>query len=497
MRKIQKLLIVMAGLLFLLPSVNSEAAEYYRVQKGDCLSAIGVNLGIKWQKIARINNIQSPYVIYPEQKLSLQAETNEKSEQKEWRPYRRVGANPYQNTWQWALENFNLPENIKKKIRQNIQKDKFSWFDLAGQKIQQMVSGKNQILNRLICQWDKTHLYAAKDYGCDGYHYIFILKCGNWAWWQEDIKAKVKEVRKMESKPAKSKKLPPVPVFEPVEEREKVKFENEFDLYLGGGIYDSVHFSRTDGRYGWAKGRWRPIKLNLSKGMDLGLGFFGFGALGSGRDTDYNYDWDQWNLGLTAKLTGKSWDADFDYGLLGRLINKGDIGLYQSKQVDSLDLRYFSAHLNLYGRRDRGEKWFPKTELNFEGRWPRNLSHEHSWDGRYLEPNPYDNRNLELMLTQGIYDFEFGDNMMLTPGFNLGVGRAFGLEQDYYQLGPRIALTWHDQDIASLSFLNYKEMLGGDGDQWHWLSGWISVDGLVSAYKASRITQATTKDLEI
>jgi len=84
---------------------------------------------------------------------------------------------------------------------------------------------------------------------------------------------------------------------------------------------------------------------------------------------------------------------------------------------------------------------------------------------------------------------------MLTPGFNLGVGRAFGLDMNYYQLGPRVVLSYYNQDIASISVLNYKEMLGGDGDQWHWIAGWISIGDVVKAIKAHRIKKATAEDI--
>ena len=42
---------------------------YYIVKKGDTLWDIGIKHGVPWQEIATLNNIKSPYTIYPGQKL--------------------------------------------------------------------------------------------------------------------------------------------------------------------------------------------------------------------------------------------------------------------------------------------------------------------------------------------------------------------------------------------------------------------------------------------
>lgn len=43
----------------------------YTVRSGDCLSTIGVKLGVSWQSIANANGIHSPYIIYAGQVLSI------------------------------------------------------------------------------------------------------------------------------------------------------------------------------------------------------------------------------------------------------------------------------------------------------------------------------------------------------------------------------------------------------------------------------------------
>lgn len=43
----------------------------YTVSSGDCLSAIGSQMGVSWQSIASANGIYSPYLIYPGQVLTI------------------------------------------------------------------------------------------------------------------------------------------------------------------------------------------------------------------------------------------------------------------------------------------------------------------------------------------------------------------------------------------------------------------------------------------
>lgn len=51
-------------------SVGNSATRY-TVQSGDCLSMIGVKLGVSWQRIASANGIYSPYTIYTGQTLTI------------------------------------------------------------------------------------------------------------------------------------------------------------------------------------------------------------------------------------------------------------------------------------------------------------------------------------------------------------------------------------------------------------------------------------------
>ncbi len=249
---------------------------------------------------------------------------------------------------------------------------------------------------------------------------------------------------------------------------------SEFDLYLGGGNYESVDID-AQGSYFWGKVRYRPFEFG-----NLRVGFFGFGAAGDGNDEDYQYDWQKQAIGLTAKFIGLHKDFDFDLGI-GQLENNGSIELYKSEQVD--DIFLISAHGNFYQRRDAGKDWFPKTELNFEATLTYSQDHQHSWNNDPLPPDPYDNDSVELFLIQSVYDVSLKKHLRLTPGFNLGLIHQYGKEENpsFVQFGPRFTLSWHNQDIIQMSFLNYRENLGGEEDQWQWFNAWVDIIGLIKA----------------
>lgn len=53
-----------------------ENTTTYTVKSGDCLSSIGAKMGVSWVDIANRNGIQSPYIIYPGQVLSIAGTSN-------------------------------------------------------------------------------------------------------------------------------------------------------------------------------------------------------------------------------------------------------------------------------------------------------------------------------------------------------------------------------------------------------------------------------------
>lgn len=50
---------------------QADSTYYYTVQPGDTVSGIAWKMGVQWPEIARLNNLQSPHIIYPGQKLRV------------------------------------------------------------------------------------------------------------------------------------------------------------------------------------------------------------------------------------------------------------------------------------------------------------------------------------------------------------------------------------------------------------------------------------------
>ncbi|MHB8565877.1 MAG: LysM peptidoglycan-binding domain-containing protein [Nitrososphaerales archaeon] len=60
---------IYVGQVLQIPS--SQPITLYTVQDGDYLSLIGQKFSISWQSIAQLNNIQSPYILYPGEQLEI------------------------------------------------------------------------------------------------------------------------------------------------------------------------------------------------------------------------------------------------------------------------------------------------------------------------------------------------------------------------------------------------------------------------------------------
>ena len=51
--------------------LGASSAQYYTVQSGDTLSGIAAEYGTSYQKVAQLNGISNPNVIYVGQKLRV------------------------------------------------------------------------------------------------------------------------------------------------------------------------------------------------------------------------------------------------------------------------------------------------------------------------------------------------------------------------------------------------------------------------------------------
>ena len=53
------------------PQVEREQYRTYTVKSGDTLSEIGERFGVSYRKIAKLNNVENPDLIYPGQKFKI------------------------------------------------------------------------------------------------------------------------------------------------------------------------------------------------------------------------------------------------------------------------------------------------------------------------------------------------------------------------------------------------------------------------------------------
>lgn len=479
----------MTVLLLALGASSAWAETKHTVKEGECLSRIGRVYCVQWQEIQKANELKSETIL-PGQQLLI-PDRNEKRvaqgsnvKASKLNIWKKVKANPYKGTAKWAIQNFSLPEEIKAQVLENIrQKKKSDWVEIgSGQMISQVTFGNNKIWTNVLTLWDSSKLYAAKDYGVGEYHVVQVLKCRNWAWWKED------------NKPAQ---LPLISELKPIDlvtggvsatKTEEKPECDSWDWYVGGGNY----FSRVEGddnygRYAWSKLRVRPWCFKINEKTNISVGFFGFAAGGDGVAARcYKYGWKEAVLGLTTKITAEHKDFDIDLGA-GKLSNRGKWeGKVVNKQTD--DILLGSVHGNFYERRDAGEELLPKGEFNIEGRIP--------FDTNVKKGEKSDNQVVEAMLTQWLYDFEIGEDKSLvaSPGWNLGGGYEWGSEHEsFLKTGPAIEVSSYDNVVAGFSIYNFK--FQGTG-QWHPIGGYVSVDGMHSAWKAYNISEATAADLE-
>lgn len=266
---------------------------------------------------------------------------------------------------------------------------------------------------------------------------------------------------------------------------------DKWDWYLGGGNYENrIQADDNNGKYGWMKPRYRPICIEPEKNSlgvkRIGLGAFGFLAGGDGiAAKHYDYDWHEAVIGPTAKIEAQHSDYDIDLGI-GKLWNEGAwMGKKDRDQIDSIFLG--SAHGNVY-RDDPEAVLFRKFELNLEYRHP---FHTKLKKGETAT----DNRVFEGTYTQWIYAAEIGEDnsLVVSPGLNLGAGYEWSSDdEEFFKIGPAFEIASYGNVIVGVSVFNYK--FQGD-DQWHPISGYVSVDGMHNSWKAAHITGVSEEDL--
>lgn len=275
-----------------------------------------------------------------------------------------------------------------------------------------------------------------------------------------------------------------VPPLEVNTER-KAKILDRWDAYVGAGDYRSrIEGDDNHGKYWWMKYRNRPMWYALEENeigvKNVGLGFVAFLSGGDGIAAKYyNYKHHLVALGGTAKVYTEKSDLDFDV-MLGRQWSKGSwMGVDANEQVT--DFLMLSAHANMYS----DTEYFHKSEVNADLRIPLHTNVKKGEKNNDL--------TIEGTYTQWIT--KFGDTAFtVAPGFNAGVGYEAGAEhKGSVKVGPAVEFSSYDNVIGGLSVLNYK--FQGSG-QWHPFGGYVSLDGIDSAWKAAHITGLSEEELQ-
>jgi len=432
---------------------------------------------------------------------------------------KKLNTDPYRGTDKWAWKSLKLNQSEQEELERLVKAHKWSYGRIRNGDEFIMVFDTNKLADATMDWGDVTEL--AKVYKLSSGQEVWLpLACNNWS-----VPIRLVTPTPTVSIPT-APYLPPValkspPVEEPTvisippitvrgmepeiplagEQKPSPIFTGEtqkpidylYDLYLGTGGYKTFGYD-AQGVYGWGKGRVRPIWFNMD-GSRLGLGVFGFGGLGYGNDAKYDYDWYKYVIGPTAKYinTKHHFDVDIDVGV-GQLINHGGIkGIgYENNQTDLVSL--VSLHLNVYGRESRGEVWFGKSELNFEGTIPISSKQEHSIRGQKLPESPYDNKFAEFTILQHIYKQKLG-GIDLSYGVLGGLSHEFGTATSYWQIGPTLTITSNGYDIAQFG-LGYKAPFSGDmnpqGIGW----AWISPSGIIESIQAAQVDDVSIEDIK-
>jgi LysM repeat protein len=517
MNSIQNPDIIYIGDLLLVPVgdanqkevVKKETEKYreYVVKRGDTVYGISKRFKVSQKRLVEINNIADPSLIRIGREIRIPSdrmppETSEKerpvqaSKKKQEAFYwKNPGANPFTDEprnvvhLRRALELFGFSSSEATEVAEEFEltSPRKSYLQ-RGDKLLKMAFGKNRVEGPVICAFEgkePVHFYTTPTLDKAGYALVVPEACGNYSLIKSESKPAPKPQKRISKTPPPPKEahpFPAVPAHPGVPDKEEERLEvNKFEAYMGGGIDEPVHASGHN-EHIWAKARYYPLWTKAGS-LDLGLGIFGYGALGSGRDRDYSHDWRRWSIGPSLKVVGNHWDADLDLGV-GAIYSDGEEGRYESEQKDKI--YHVSAHSSFYKRRNEGKNWFPETSVGADVTVPYKTDHDHSWDGNELEPNPWDNQHIEFSLKQGIYDFDL-NGFRLTPEIHAGVGHSWGEEADFYKIGPAVSAGYEGYDVLTVSALNYQEYLGSDADNLQWFGLTLDVGNAYRAWKASRI----------
>lgn len=328
-----KRIISLLSLLIILCASSAWANQkMYKVEKqGECLSTIGVKLGVDWHKIAEENKISDPYVIRVGQNLLVPDVESEakaitprlKTVVKTVKKAREDGLksgpwNPGRNPWKLGKiegvkrspflsskgkEGLIGEINAGRRIGAQVRHDGKVFDDLGNEyEMLAMGFGKGRFFKPIPAWKDVYHSEFGWMYTFEGEYILFPRMCDN----PTPLRLVPKEPVKVEIPPAPvvpeevtpetPMELPPI-FREVVEEKECVQCEHEVDA--GMGVWQNkerdVHGLWWYAQYLLTLQRCEDGNINIFGGTAVPkIGIFAKGDLG---ETDAGYKWNSWGAG--------------------------------------------------------------------------------------------------------------------------------------------------------------------------------------------------------
>ena len=315
---------VVALVMFLVATLFSSVvfAGTYAVKAGDTLSGIAKKNGMTLNvlksanpQIKNFNRILIGQSIYLPEKgaQAVRQIAKTKPVTIDGMIWRRVGADPYRGTAEWAIDHFDIPASVKEVVLRNIVSNNFQWVNVENnQELGAVTFGKNKIRKNVLTKWDETKNYSAKDYGVGDYVVARVVWCQNMVWWKKqsappEIPQKKETPKEPEIEPPSQTELPPIFKEFPVEKSRDV-LNVEFDTGIGAWVNKD---NSAKGMYAYAefKAQLDYLSRSLAGGsIKPVVGVFGKGDWG---ETDAGYSWSNWGAGPQV---GAVWNGTTESG---------------------------------------------------------------------------------------------------------------------------------------------------------------------------------------
>lgn len=441
---------MLAGMILLFLSAVSSvsAGEGYvshKIQSGETLTIISRQFGVKnYHDIMTANGMKTDQ-IFAGKTIRIPVAGNHIVQIKKMHKvvknsgfvWKEVGGNPYKGSPAWAISHSNLPADVQMKVSENIRQDKFQWTIVsAGQTLDWMTFGKNEVWYNLTTGWDSSWEYAAKDYGVDGYHVVHVIKCNNWGGWKELTPEPSPEPNpgpSPEPTPEPSPDFPPdiedqqPPVTQITPPEALCAWDWELFAITGG----ETDFQGNKDWFLGLEGALYPFIMEGKNAKDE----FGIGGrvnLWDGITSEkFNFDGGYAALGPAWKHANYSgWDTGSKI-LFGKLWENGKDATGDYKSNRDFGITGIGLSYNNYERELRGEKIIPEWQLYGAMFIPISKDVRHSWQGK----NIADTKDLEKF------------NYLLSVG-----GRVFLYQGEYIRPYIQAGYFAEDPITHSLSF---------------------------------------------